>query len=332
MRRRAQEEREPDAREERSTPAAPAPAAFIARLQQTAGNRAVTALLARQPLEYDTEPHEGGDASGLLELLGPQDEVAELADTPAVAAPAAAADPVGDWTAKAPATNAEYAQWIIDGVAHGFVIWSPGMGAQKQMEDLAAGKTVKGTDPAKPAILGSLKTIKSLVGARVTKWRGDETKPKDPLSVGSFLRGPGAHGGRAIDINGFDWTGTNGPAQVEEALRALPAGSYGIGLPFQGQFFPKDEWLDERKKAAVAAAGEGGTPAAITEASLQKWVGTRYTATYADGKWVDAKTSGQAIDRLKSATLKAAITELNGKGYKIYVFPDNDNHIHIQSP
>src|SRR5215204_6217435 len=154
MRRRAQEEREPDAREERSTPAAPAPAAFIARLQQTAGNRAVTALLARQPLEYDTEPHEGGDASGLLDVLGPQ----EQADTPEVAAPApapaptaaATPDPVGAWAAKAPATNAEYAQWIIDGVPLGFVVWSPGMGAQKQMEDLAAGKTVKGTDPAKP--------------------------------------------------------------------------------------------------------------------------------------------------------------------------------------
>jgi hypothetical protein len=326
MRRRAQEEREPDAREERSTPAAPAPAAFIARLQQTAGNRAVTALLSRQPLEYDTEPHEGGDASDLLGLLEPPEQVAELADAPEVAAPAAAADPVGDWTAKAPATNAEYAQWIIDGVAHGFVIWSPGMGAQKQMEDLAAGKTVKGTDPAKPAILGSLKTIKSLVGARVTKWRGDETKPKDPLSVGSFLRGAGAHGGRAIDINGFDWTGTNGPAQVEEALRALPAGSYGIGLPFQGQFFPKDEWLDERKKAA------GDPPADITQPSLQKFVGTRYTSAYKDGEWHDAKAGGQAIDRLKSSTLKAAIAELNGKGYTIYVFPDNNNHIHIQSP
>jgi hypothetical protein len=225
----------------------------------------VTALLARQPLEYDTEPHEGGDASGLLDVLGPQEQGPELADTPQVAAAPERAgavsstpDPVGAWAAKAPATNAEYAQWVIDGVPLGFVVWSPGMGAQKQMEDLAAGKTVKGTDPAKPAILGSLQTIKALVGARVTKWRGDETKPKDPLSVGSFLRGPGAHGGRAIDINGFDWTGANGPAQVEEALRALPAGSYGIGLPFQGQFFPKDEWLDERKKAATTAAGELG--------------------------------------------------------------------------
>src|SRR3954470_24172556 len=236
-------------------PAKPAaPGSLIARLQQTAGNRAVTAMLAREPLEYVAEPHEGGDASGLAQVLEqpPETMPAEAAQTatPPAPAPPVAADPIADWSARAPATNAEYAQWIIDGVPLGFVMWSPGMGAQKQMEDLAAGKKVKGTDPAKPAILGGLKTIKTLVGARVTKWRGDETKPKDPLSVGSFLRGPGAHGGRAIDINGFDWTGANGPAQVQEALRALPTGAYGIGLPFQGQFFPRAEWLDERKKAA----------------------------------------------------------------------------------
>jgi hypothetical protein len=315
---------------DRARPADPAPAAplhMIARLQQSVGNRAVTAMLAREPLEYVTEPHEGGDARGLLEALGPQEAPAPAPEAEVAAgAPPAGADPVGDWAARSPGTNAEYAQWIIDGVGLGFVIWSPGMGAQKQMEDLAASKTVKGTDPSKPAIISGLKTIKTLVGARVTKWRADETKPKDPLSVGSFIRGPGGHDGRSIDINGFDWTGTNGPAQVEEALRALPAGSYGIGLPFQGQFFPKDEWLDERKKAA------GDPPADITQPSLQKFVGTRYTSTYKDGAWEDKKAGGQAIDRLKSATLKAAIAELNGKGYTIYVFPDNNNHIHIQSP
>ncbi len=327
-RRWTEREREPEQRE--ATPAAPPPVHMIARLQQAAGNRAVTAMLAREPLEYVAEPHEGGDAQGLLDALGPQEEApqleAEVADAATPAPAPAAADPVADWMAKAPGTNAEYAQWVIDGVPLGFVIWSPGMGAQKQMEDLAAGKTVKGTDPTKPAILGSLKTIKALAGARVTKWRADETKPKVPLSVGSFLRGPGAHGGRAIDINGFDWTGANGPAQVEEALRALPADAYGIGLPFQGQFFPKAEWLKTRKDAA------GDPPTDITEPSLEKFVGTRYTSAFKDGAWEDKKAGGQAIDRLKSATLKAAIAELNGKGYKIYVFPDNDNHIHIQNP
>jgi hypothetical protein len=347
MRRRTAE-RELQAEREDEAPAttvAP-PAAVIARLQQSAGNHAVAAFLARQPAEamavpapgeLDTEPHEGGDASGLLALLGPQedstfDAVPELADqADQAAAPQLEADPVADWMAKAPTTNAEYAQWIVDGVTHGFVLWT-GKDSKAQMEKLAAGEKVGSTDPSKAEILGALKTIRALVSAKATKWTGDKTKAKETIGVGSFIRGASPHDGRAIDINKLDWTGTNGPVQVEEALRALPAGSYGIGLPFQGQFFPKEEWLDERKKAAQAAAGEGGTPAAISEASLQKWVGTRYTATYADGKWVDAKTSGQAIDRLKSATLKAAITELNGKGYKIYVFPDNDNHIHIQNP
>ena len=203
---RSRSERPTSAKRARPPRRAPAPAAMIARLQQTAGNQAVTALLARQPapIEYDTPPHEGGDAAELLKFLGPEEgnplgdifqNAGVLADSPTqTQAPAPRRRPTRSPTGprRVPTTNAEYAQWVIDGVPLGFVIWSPGMGAQKQMEDLAAGKTVKGVDPTKPAILGSLKTIKTLAGARVTKWRGDETKPKDPLSVGSFLRGSGS--------------------------------------------------------------------------------------------------------------------------------------------
>jgi len=72
--------------------------------------------------------------------------------------------------------------------------------------------------------------------------------------------------------------------------------------------------------------------AKLSTKPTEKFVGTRYTSTFKDGAWEDKKAGGQAIDRLKSSTLKAAISELNGKGYKIYVFPDNDNHIHIQNP
>jgi len=329
MRRRTQDEREPERAEQApGAPAAAPSAALIARLQQTAGNQAVTALLARQPAELDTEPHEGGDASGLLDLLGPQEQPllaeAEVADTPPAPAPAAG-DPIADWMAESPATNAGYAQWIVDGVTHGFVVWT-GKDSKKQMEKLAANEKVGSTDPSKATVLGALKTIRALVSGKASKWSADKAKPKETVGVGSFIRGASPHDGRAIDINQLDWTGANGPVQVEEALRALPEGAYGIGLPFQGQFFPKAEWLDERKKAA------GDPPADIAEPSLQKWVGTRYTSAYKDGKWEDKKAGGQAIDRLKSSTLKAAIAELNGKGYTIYVFPDNDNHIHIQNP
>jgi hypothetical protein len=36
------------------------------------------------------------------------------------------------------------------------------------------------------------------------------------------------------------------------------------------------------------------------------------------------------VTRLKSADLKKAIKDLNANGYSIYVFPDNNNRIHIQ--
>src|SRR4051812_35113739 len=145
MRRKTDERSEAEAQREDEAPAAAPPAALIARLQQSAGNRAVSALLARQtaaPAELDTEPHEGGDAAGLLELLGPQDDGAQFdavtefagkADPTAV--PQKEADPIADWLAKAPATNAEYAQWIVDGVTHGFVIWT-GKDSKAQMEKL----------------------------------------------------------------------------------------------------------------------------------------------------------------------------------------------------
>ena len=83
---------------------------------------------------------------------------------------------------------------------------------------------------------------------------------------------------------------------------------------------------------ALAAAGTGGQPEPITDASLEKFTTKRFTSTYANGKWTDTKVAGSAVGHLKSATLKTATTELNGAGYDIYVFPDNDNHIHIQNP
>ena len=83
---------------------------------------------------------------------------------------------------------------------------------------------------------------------------------------------------------------------------------------------------------ALAAAGPGGQPELITDASLEKSTTKRLASTYANGKWTDTKVAGSAVGRLESATLNTATTELNGAGCDIYVFPDNDNHIHIQNP
>jgi hypothetical protein len=359
-------------------------AATVARLQRGAGNRAVAAAIMRAPAdtgvaetpELATEPHGGGDASGLIGLLqsagqglmdAVQGEAEELViDTvigaaglgqdiaegigdfvegardffgggteearPEVPEPKPESDPVNDWLASKPTTNPEYAQWILDGKVHGFVVFHFSK-SETQMTSLAAGEKVFAADPAQAEIFGSFKTISALVEAKAKKWQADRSKPKEALAVGSFLReGSSGHSGRAIDINRMDWTGADGPVQVEEALRALPAGKYGVGLPFQGEFFPIGEWLTVRKQNAQAAAGPGAQPEPITDASLEKFTTKRLTSSYVDGKWKDTPAGSSAVGRLKSVTLKAAITELNGAGYEIYVFPDNDNHIHIQNP
>ncbi|MDP9294583.1 MAG: hypothetical protein M3O90_09210 [Actinomycetota bacterium] len=348
------------------------------RLQRTAGNAAVGRVIARQPAqppvaepeasELATQPHAGGDEGGLLSLLDAAKsagaEAAEMVGdvlgsvgeffgfgeekkpvaapsaqpAPAPApAPAAAADPLKDWKDRTPTTNPEYATWILEGETHGFVEWRVAT-SKSQMQDLAAGKKVQQADPNKKTTLGALFTLQALVGGKAKKWSADTTKAKETVAIGSFLRGD-AHGtGGSIDINKFDWTGADGPKQVIEALQALPAGKYGIGLPFQGEFFPADEWFDVRAKKAVDDA-KGGDPAPITSPFLRKFVTGRYTATWNKDKkdkkgdpapdW-DFALSGSAVTRLKSADLKKAITDLKGKGVSIYVFPDNDNHIHVQ--
>ncbi len=331
-------------------------------LQRGAGNAAVSAWLARsarlsrQPADPAADPgaaihelwgrdavctpHDGGGVEGALGLLDPDPGTADwLGDvlglpTSAPAAPAAAPPAVDkavtDWRARAPATNAEYAQWVLDGEGQGFVTFTTGMGAKAQMTDLAAGKKVSGVDPGQSAVLGGLFTIHALVDARVGRWVADPAKDKAPLMVGSFIRSSG-HRGQAIDLNGLDFTGAGGPAQVAALLQDLPKGSYGIGLPFQGEFFPADLELDRRMSAAKAKAGEG-EPAAITTASLVRFTTNTYTAAWNAAKhdWDTAVAGDQAVGHLKSATLRKAIGDLNSGGYSIYVFPDNDSHIHVQ--
>ncbi len=299
-------------------------------LQRGAGNASVTGMLARAPAEVEevqardavVEPHEGGSAgvlappaqadAGAFDWLNQALSWAPPDKTPAATATADKA--VTDWQARKLTTNAEYAQWVLDGEAQGFVTFTPGMGSKAQMTDLAAGKKVSGVDPAQASLLEGLVTIHGLVGARVTRWVADPTTDKNPLAVGSFIR-PTGHRGQAIDLNGLDWTGPGGPGQVAAMLQDLPAGNYGIGLPFQGEFFPASLNLDTRMQAAQTKAGDG-VPEAITDTSLQKFTTHTYTASWNAEKkpeagWDVDQTGGRAVDHLKSADLKKAITDLN---------------------
>jgi hypothetical protein len=236
-------------------------------------------------------------------------------------------------------TNAAHAQFILDADAKGFVHWT--VAASKgQVESLAQGMKTEEADPLQKKILGGLKIIHDLIAQKARKWIGDPTKPKETVAVGSFLRSKDAHGtGRMIDINEFDWVGKDGPVQVAAALAALTPGSYGIGLPFQGEFFPRNEWFVTRATKAKADA-KGGDPAPIAVPSLVKWTTHLYTATWNRRKtegtkdkpgWDMTRATGRAVDYLKSESLKKEIANLNKRGYTIYVFPDNDNHIHIQT-
>ena len=262
----------------------------------------------------------------------PSPEPEPPAEDPAVAA-------VRAWMAEQPTTNAAYAQFVLDADAEGFVHWTAAA-SKGQVESLAKGEQVAQADPLQKKILGGLKIIHDLIAQKVGKWIGNPAKPKETVAIGSFLRTTDPHGtGRMIDINEFDWTGKDGPDQVAEALAALTPGNYGIGLPFQGEFFPHDEWFETSATKAGAAA-KGGDPAPITAPSLVKWTTYLYTATWNPRKkegtkdrpgWDMAKASGRAVDHLKSDSLKRKIANLNKAGYTIYVFPDNNNHIHIQT-
>ena len=254
-------------------------------------------------------------------------------------------DEIGKWQARKPATNLEYAQWILDAEAHGFVKFLNVKRSKEQLESLRDGKPVVGADPADQEILGGLVISHALIAERASRWATDTNKPKEPFQMGDYIRKEkGGHStGERVDIGGFDWSGSKGPDQIVTALKALPPDKYGIGLPFQGEFFPRDQWFNPQAKQAVAdAEAAGKTTAEITTPLLTKGSTRKVTGTWSKddvatiGQNWDVppgwklKSGGSAFGALKSAALKKAINDLNAAGYDIYVFPDNENHLHVQ--
>ena len=160
--------------------------ALARAIQQSAGNVALQRVLARQRAEvHAIEPHEGGDDNQGLGLLAQSEPGAPI---PAAAAggggaPATTAvpDDIAKWQARKPATNLEYAQWILDAEAHGFVKFSNPKRSKVQLESLRDGKPVVGADPADKEILGGLVISHALIGERARAGRGTPTRPKSRL-------------------------------------------------------------------------------------------------------------------------------------------------------
>jgi hypothetical protein len=315
-----------------------------------------------------------GSAGGLAAVFGGKDE-----DTQQTAAPtdvlqqegvlsARPADgqttpqvpqEITSWLGEQPSTNATIADWLLRGKGYGFLKFTSGAFYEQQIRDISrratsvAVKTSLSGDRGTLRIdpdgrLGVLVILEGLLRGHARRWTADPSKDKTVLEAGDLLRNlaglkiADAHAGPSADLyQGFDWSGANGPAQVLQALGDLPAGSYRIGLPFQGQFFPLERYLWTRQEAAIRAAGKDGTPAAITQPSMIKFENNLYTSTWNPAKkrgdggvggYDDTPTGAQhgGVAELRSATLRQGIANLAAKGINITaVFADNNNHIHI---
>jgi hypothetical protein len=224
--------------------------------------------------------------------------------------------------------NKEYADLILEAEELGITQFSELKVRQtfvkiKNLEKIGSGKH-RGesenwySDPKTTEIL-ILSTIISILQTEVDIWLAGDQKGKisnikigsfmiwssyvneDGINVSNELRDSNHGGkGRAIDINIDDKTNFTSDAAVEMVIRILSNlpeidGTYEVGLPFQGQFFPKDQ--------------KGVT---LKKYSTKPLSGPK-----------------KVLDYIKSEKLKTAIKDLQKKGYQFQIFPDNDGHLHL---
>jgi hypothetical protein len=288
---------------------------LVLRLQRLAGNDAVAGWLRPLSLQRDGAPAPS--------KTGP---------TPT---PTAAPDPAADAKAlvadaDALKTNAGTAKWLLTAHDQGFVTFTEGMKTQDNLENLRDGKKVGNVDPSEATIFGGLSTMHSLALARINRWIADPSKAKETIQFGSFIRtgaNAGPHGrAAAIDINQGDFTGS--ADDVVAVLKDLPVGSYGIGLPFQGDFFPADKNITAMEAAEKAKPAPGAISGALV-----KFAAHLYKASYDSDKKAygdpEVETAGAAYTLLKSAALKTEMQAMRTAGSSLVIFPDNDNHLHV---
>jgi len=239
------------------------------------------------------------------------------------------------------ATVKERAAWILKAADQGFVTFTPNTGKSKQnLTDIKDGKTVEKLDPTvKGYDIPVLPVEVGLARRRVQRWiDGNGAEPKSSIQFGSMIRASNdPHGrGKAIDINDLAQTTSVDPTlQIIEDLDKNIHTAYGLGLPFQGEFFDPADKLESKQKAAEEAADKNAKTAAVSGA-LMKFTAHSYksTATKDDkGNWKwkaeEVDELGVAVDRLKSQKLKDKIAERRKDGLTFVVFPDNDAHLHV---
>lgn len=192
---------------------------------------------------------------------------------PAPARPPDAA--IQAWATQQPSDNPGLAAWLLAAEAHGFVAFTTrrpekGKAAEtvdpkSQMQAFVEGKTVHEASGAADApLVGALKTLTAIVRGRARRWLQAPSGGKNPLQVGWVVRDDRRSGfrghtfGEAVDLSGgYDWNGSKGPAQVIQTLTDLRPGKYKIGLPFQGEFFPPEEYWGESREHGQGGCRQG---------------------------------------------------------------------------
>jgi hypothetical protein len=256
--------------------------------------------------------------------------------------PAVPAD-VAAWLAQQPIGNADVAAWLPAGEKLGFITFRDD--GRPQIADLAAGKSevrayVGDRSKLKPQKVDTSKRSacsRRLRASRAAarRWTADMTQAKWPVETGELIRNltgsiPDAHAaGASADLfSSFDWDGSKGPRQIIEVLQDQPKGTYTIGLPMQGEFFPKAEYLANTQKDTLAK-GATQTPNSLIYYSTAFWRSTYDPSLRPDYPWKDERIGGLVVTRLKSTALQSALTALAGVGTTLKVMPDQNNHIHI---
>lgn len=161
-----------------------------------------------------------------------------------------------------------------------------------------------------------LPVIHSMLKGQVKQWVDGGCKGKiTPVKLGSFMvwnsTGDGHKAGemrttnhgmkaKAIDINfaegsgNMDFSKKEAVTYVMNVLKALPVGTYEIGIPFQGEFLDRDDF----------SKGASSHP-----------------NTAADGK--------KAWTKIVNDDLRNLVSKMYDDGYKMKIMADFNNHLHL---
>ena len=240
-----------------------------------------------------------------------------------------------------PTTDQARAQWLLDAAAQDFVTLMDSRHTRANLEEIAANRRptsqVHEGDP-----VAALDQMTAIVRGRMQRWVAAGGGAYDSPLYGSMThlhptheRTGDRHGlGEAIDIgiNANSPRGVNGAAS---ALDDLTPGTYGVGMPFQGEFFNPQHQLSRQRQLAEAAATPSATELSATGLELHSPQQKQSRATKADdGSWRWGRPTGagrSAEERLQSADVRGAIARARARGVTLSVFPDTPGHIHIDN-